>query len=155
MIRVWRFSAASRSRRYKTGSSSFKSGANNNTVRAAHTSAIVACGSANTSAGMPSPSCESRAVMPSASANLAQANASSFEPRAPPMMATASGPLSLITVRRMRPAASSADDHVASTSSPSLRTNGACTRFFEFTDSKLNRPRSHSQPQLTDSISTP
>ena len=155
MIRVVRFSAASRNRRYSTGNSSFRSGASKITVADAHVSAIVACGSANTSAGNPSPSCASRAVMPRVSANFAHAYASSLVPRDPPMMPTASGPLSFNTVRRIRPAASSAFDHVVSASAPSLRINGACTRFLELTDSKLKRPRSHSQPQLTDSMSTP
>ena len=51
-----RFWATSRTRRYRTGSSSFKSGDSKMMVFAATASSIVACGKANTSAGSPSAS---------------------------------------------------------------------------------------------------
>ena len=58
--RLVRFCAASRTRRNKTGSSSFKSGASKTMVFAEPTSSIVACGSEKISGGRPSANCASR-----------------------------------------------------------------------------------------------
>ena len=85
-------SAASRRRRNSTGSSSFRSGPSRMIVEAAAASSMVARGSPSTSAGSPSPNWASRYSTPSASASCAQANASSFDPRAPPSTADARRP---------------------------------------------------------------
>ena len=149
MMRRPRFVAASRRRMWRTGSSSLRSGARSTTVPAAHAESMVAWGSERTDAGRPSSICASRMVLPTASARRPHMNASSLVPRAPPRTATAPPD------RISRATASSAADHEVAVSPPSRRISGVSRRSSEFTDWKLKRPRSHIQPQLTGSLSTP
>ncbi len=119
-------------------------------------SAIVARGRARTSAGSPSPSWASMLAVPSTSrASLAQAKASSLVPRAPPMMPMPAGPSVSSALRNSAAASSSAADHDVSSSWAPSRTAGLARRSWLFGASKLNRPRSHIQPQLTASESWP
>src|SRR6478672_10229521 len=65
------------------------------------------------------------------------------------------GPPESSASRTSRPAASRAVFHEVGESPDSLRTSGLARRSSDLMDSKLKRPRSHSQPQLTGSLSTP
>ncbi len=148
----------SRRRRWRTGSSSLRSGPTTITVGAAAVLSIVALGRSRISAGSPSPSCASRCSMPTASASRAHAKASSLVPRAPPSRATRFTRPASIVVRSALATAARATVHEVSVrpdSWDSPRTSGVVTRSGELTASKLNRPRSHSHPQLTASLSTP
>ena len=76
--------------------------------------------------------------------------------RAPPMTPTPPGPLSFwVAVRSPSATTSRASYQDTLTSSPALRTIGSVNRFSLLTDSKANRPLSHSHPWLTGSESMP
>ena len=119
----------------------------------AHTSSIVAAGSETTvSAGRPSPSWQSTLSVPMTPlASFAHAYAASLVRRAPPSTPMAPGS----AFESASPAAAKASDHDAPISSSRLRTSGSSSRSSCSIASKENRPLSHSQPQLTGSMSTP
>ena len=71
------------------------------------------------------------------------------------MIATDDGPAVSIVSLISLAAASNAADHVVGTSVSPSRTSGSVTRSGLFSASNPNRPRSHSQPQFTASLSTP
>ena len=148
-------SAASRRRRWRTGNSSFRSGAMSTMVEAAAASAIVARGRSRRSRPTPSPRRASRRSIPSASASADHARASSFVPRAPPRIAIELAPLAASAERTRSEVRESADDQSVVASPSAVRMSGSAKRRSECTDSKLNRPRSQSHPQLTASSSTP
>ena len=154
-IRLRRFSAASRSRRYSTGSSSLRSGPSSTIVDALAASSMVARSSPSTAGGNPSPSWASRRSIPTASASLAHAYRVLVGAAGPPRSPIAAGPPASSASRTNAAATPSAPFHDVSAKTDSPRTSGAPRRSAELTASKSNRPRSHSQPQLTGSESTP
>ena len=89
--------------------------------------------------------------MPAASARAPHINASSFVPRAPPIMATDPE----LARRIVRATVSRASDQVIPLKESPDFTCGVTRRSSELVDWKLKRPRSHNQPQFTGSLSTP
>ena len=125
------------------------------TADALAASLMVAVGSPSQTLGSsPSPIWASVLSVPMTDfASLAKAYWSSFVRRAPPMNPICAGSY----VRRRVAAVSSASDHdtVAGAEPLAERICGCVRRPGAEMDSKLKRPLSHSQPQLTASESTP
>ena len=125
-------------------------------VVAAAASSMVAGAMPRTVGSSPSSSWASTLAVPTTSrASRAHAYASSFVPRAPPMTATDDGPPSASAALSRPAAASMAAPQLVGTRSSPWRASGAVSRSGEATASKAKRPLSHSQPQLTGSLSTP
>ena len=118
--------AARRTRRWRTGNSSSRSGPSSTIAAARSQSAISARGRpSTTSAGRPSPICASTLSVPSTPfMSLANAYASSLVPRAPPSSAIDSGPCCATASRSSSAAASSASGHDTWRSSSSTRPEG-------------------------------